>query len=90
MKEFCSPGIYCPCCFDDLFSQQIDRTTPISADEPAGKLDGETEENIMNILCALAHEENRCVIIVARSRHVANRYADELWGLNKGNLVFVK
>ncbi len=62
----------------------------IIADEPTGNLDGETEENIMNILCALAHEENRCVIIVTHSKHVANRYADELWGLNKGNLVFVK
>ncbi len=62
----------------------------IIADEPTGNLDGDTEENIMNILRSLAHDDNKCVIIVTHSKHVADHYADELWGLNKGNLVFVK
>lgn len=61
----------------------------IIADEPTGNLDGETEQEIMNILLGLAHEHNKCVIIVTHSREVA-RYADELWGLAKGNLNFVK
>lgn len=62
----------------------------IIADEPSGNLDSDTEENIMNILCSLAHDDNKCVIIVTHSKHVADSYVDELWGLNKGNLVFVK
>lgn len=59
------------------------------ADEPTGNLDGDTEKNIMEILQKLAHEENKCVIVVTHSKQVS-KYADELWGLNQGNLVFVK
>lgn len=62
----------------------------IIADEPTGNLDEDTEANIMRILCDLAHNENKCVIVVTHSKQVADKYADELWGLNKGNLVFVK
>lgn len=61
----------------------------IIADEPTGNLDGDTETNIMDILKQLAHDENKCVIVVTHSRSVAS-YADELWGLNKGKLVFIK
>ncbi len=61
----------------------------IIADEPTGNLDSDTEENIMNILLSLAHNENKCVIVVTHSKQVA-KYADELWGLNTGSLVFVK
>ena len=59
------------------------------ADEPTGNLDNETEENIMHIFRLLAHKENKCVIIVTHSRNVS-RYADELWGLNNGKIVFIK
>lgn len=61
----------------------------IIADEPTGNLDGDTEENIMNILQKLAHADGKCVIIVTHSKSVSS-YADELWGLNQGNLVLVK
>ncbi|MPM80906.1 putative ABC transporter ATP-binding protein [bioreactor metagenome] len=61
----------------------------IIADEPTGNLDNDTEKNIMEILCALAHNENKCVIIVTHSKDVS-KYADEIWGLNAGSLVFVK
>lgn len=61
----------------------------IIADEPTGNLDGDTEERIMDILKKLAHEENKCVIVVTHSKAVS-KYADELWGLNRGNLVYVK
>lgn len=61
----------------------------IIADEPTGNLDGDTEENIMNILQKLAHVDGKCVIIVTHSKSVSS-YADELWGLNQGKLVFVK
>ena len=61
----------------------------IIADEPTGNLDGDTEKNIMEILCSLAHDQGKCVIVVTHSKAVS-KYADELWGLNAGNLVFLK
>ncbi|QLY80848.1 ABC transporter ATP-binding protein [Clostridium intestinale] len=59
----------------------------IIADEPTGNLDGETEKNIMGILKSLAHDENKCVIVVTHSKKVST-YADELLTLNCGNLSF--
>ena len=61
----------------------------IIADEPTGNLDEETERNIMDILKKLAHEQQKCVIVVTHSQ-VVSSYGDELWGLNQGNLLFVK
>ena len=61
----------------------------IIADEPTGNLDGDTEKNIMGSLQDLAHTSGKCVIVVTHSKAVS-RYADELWGLNQGKLVFVK
>lgn len=45
----------------------------ILADEPTGNLDGETQDYIMDIFCNLAHEQNKCVVIVTHSPAVANR-----------------
>lgn len=36
----------------------------ILADEPTGNLDGENRQNILEILCRLAHEDGYCVIVV--------------------------
>ena len=52
----------------------------ILADEPTGNLDGETQEGIINIFKKLAHEENKCVIIVTHSPEVA-KAADVLYEL---------
>jgi putative ABC transport system ATP-binding protein len=61
----------------------------VIADEPSGNLDSETEKYIMKIFRDLAHEDDKCVIIVTHSQGVAAS-ADEIWGLNKGNLTYVK
>lgn len=61
----------------------------IIADEPTGNLDSETEEKIMNILVSLAHDHNKCVIIVTHSKKVCT-YLDEIWGLKDGKLLFIK
>ncbi len=45
----------------------------ILADEPTGNLDSETQDNIMDIFCDLAHEQDKCVIIVTHSPEVAGR-----------------
>lgn len=52
----------------------------ILADEPTGNLDMETQEEIINIFLNLAHEENRCVILVTHSPQVAQA-ADEVYRL---------
>ena len=52
----------------------------ILADEPTGNLDLETQKKIMNIFLDLAHKENRCVILVTHSPHVAEA-ADEIYPL---------
>ena len=43
----------------------------VLADEPTGNLDSENSQNIVEILKQLAHEENRCVIIVTHDPAVA-------------------
>jgi len=59
------------------------------ADEPTGNLDSDTENAVLNILASLAHDENKCVIIVTHSKKVT-AIADEVWGINDGKLLFVK
>ena len=57
----------------------------IIADEPTGNLDKDTEAKILKIFKSLAHDENKCVIIVTHSKKVTT-IADEIWGLDKGGL----
>ena len=45
----------------------------ILADEPTGNLDKETENEILDIFIRLAHDENKCVIIVTHSDNVCNK-----------------
>ena len=57
----------------------------IMADEPTGNLDEETEAKIIDIFRALAHEDDKIVIIVTHSRRVADR-ADKVLTLRRGQL----
>ncbi len=43
----------------------------ILADEPTGNLDSANTQNIIDILCSLAHEKGYCVIIVTHDSEVA-------------------
>lgn len=54
----------------------------ILADEPTGNLDKHNEDQIMAIFHQLAHEKQKCVIIVTHSQSVANS-ADEVFDLQK-------
>lgn len=56
----------------------------ILADEPTGNLDGETQNEIMNIFRKLAKEEEKCVIIVTHSPEVTE-VADVVYELAKYN-----
>lgn len=61
----------------------------IIADEPTGNLDRDTEGDVLKILTSLAHDDGKCVIIVTHSKKVTS-IADEVWGLNAGNLLLMK
>lgn len=61
----------------------------IIADEPTGNLDRDTEADVLKILTSLAHNEDKCVIIVTHSRKVTS-FADEVWGINDGKLLLIK
>jgi len=50
------------------------------ADEPTGNLDLNTQEDVMDIFRRLAHEKNKCVIIVSHSPEVAAS-VDEVYEL---------
>ena len=54
----------------------------ILADEPTGNLDHETENDIMKIFNNLAHEQNKCVIIVTHSQNVCN-LVDKVYELKR-------
>lgn len=54
----------------------------IVADEPTGNLDRQTEKEILDIFKKLAHEENKCVIIVTHSPDVC-AMADQVYDLKK-------
>ena len=58
----------------------------IIADEPTGNLDAETENAVLEILTRLAHEDDKCVIIVTNSDNVTG-IADEVIGIKDGRLL---
>lgn len=57
----------------------------ILADEPSGNLDKETENEIIELLAELAHNDNKCVIIVSHSNKVKET-VDVLYYLVNGKL----
>ena len=58
----------------------------ILADEPTGNLNEEMEREIVGILKNLAHEHNKCVIVVTHSKDIASE-ADVTLNLRKGILT---
>lgn len=56
------------------------------ADEPTGNLDNENSRNIVRILKQLAHERNKCVIVVTHSREIAEE-ADVEYRMSDGVLI---
>ena len=57
----------------------------ILADEPTGNLDTANGDQVVEILLRLAHEENRCVIIVTHDLDIAERM-DEIYTMLDGVL----
>lgn len=55
------------------------------ADEPTGNLDESTAKDIINLFQRLAHEQEKCVIVVTHSKELAEE-ADEVLSLKNGCL----
>lgn len=55
----------------------------ILADEPTGNLDEETSNNIVDIFIKLAHEYDKCVIMVTHNKDIAKRCDIEYSIVNK-------
>ena len=58
----------------------------LAADEPTGNLDTDNEAAIMGIFLWLAHNQNRCVIVVTHSAKAA-MHTDEVLSLQNGCLT---
>ncbi|WP_194948025.1 ATP-binding cassette domain-containing protein [Actinomyces trachealis] len=58
----------------------------ILADEPTGNLDGKTAGEMIEILKRLAHEQDKCVIVVTHSPQLSKK-ADVVFRLKNRNLV---
>ena len=59
------------------------------ADEPTGNLDTSTENEILKIFTALAHEGGKCVIIVTHSKRITS-IADTVYGMKDGQMSEVR
>lgn len=57
----------------------------ILADEPTGNLDVSNSEQVVRILLRLAHEENRCVIIITHDPEIAG-LTDKVYTMRDGSL----
>ena len=58
----------------------------IIADEPTGNLDSKTQQEIISVFKTLAHEYNKCVIVVTHSNDVS-RGSDKVYRMEAGRLV---
>ena len=56
------------------------------ADEPTGNLDSKTQQEIISVFKTLAHEYNKCVIVVTHSNDVS-RGSDKVYRMEAGRLV---
>lgn len=56
------------------------------ADEPTGNLNEDTAGGIISIFRKLAHEQEKCVIVVTHSRELAEQ-ADVILRLKKGKIA---
>ena len=64
------------CCGHDL----------IFADEPTGNLDEQTSQEIIALFQQLAHEQEKCIILVTHEKEVANA-SDEAYVLKNQQLT---
>lgn len=60
----------------------------ILADEPTGNLDEKNSNEILNIFIELAHQQDKCVIIVTHSNALANK-CDVILKIKEGQIITI-
>ncbi|MCY0932411.1 ATP-binding cassette domain-containing protein [Streptomyces sp. H27-H1] len=55
------------------------------ADEPTGNLDEDTADGVIEVFRQLAHDQDKCVVVVAHSQTLAAR-SDRILTLRKGKV----
>ncbi|MBD3949320.1 ABC transporter ATP-binding protein [Tuanshanicoccus lijuaniae] len=61
----------------------------VLADEPTGNLDEDTSDDIIQLLKATAHKENKCVIVVTHSKQLSDQ-ADVVYRLQAMNMMKIR
>lgn len=61
----------------------------ILADEPTASLDSQKAFEVMNIFCDLAHSTNKVIIVVTHDTRL-EKYVDQLYNINDGQIKLVK
>lgn len=61
----------------------------IISDDIIENCDDKEEQTIIDIFIELAHKYNKCVIVATNSYKFAS-YADELWAMSNGKLIYIK
>jgi len=58
----------------------------VLADEPTGSLDNENSMNIISLLKQMAHEDNKCVMVITHASEIAAE-TDVIYYMNDGTLT---
>ncbi len=64
----------------------VARPQVVFADEPTGNLDSKTKTDVMDMICAFAHEFNQTIVLVTHDDNMAH-YADRIVTLLDGHVV---
>ena len=64
----------------------VNRPKVLIADEPTGNLDEDTAKDIVEIFKSLAHDQDKCVIVVTHSKELAEE-ADVILTLKQGTVI---
>ncbi|MFC5403646.1 phosphonate ABC transporter ATP-binding protein [Cohnella soli] len=59
----------------------------VLADEPVSGLDPHTSEEMMQTLKKLCHEKGATIVAALHRMELAEKFADEIWGLHEGQIV---
>jgi putative ABC transport system ATP-binding protein len=61
----------------------------IFADEPTGKLDSHTSQDVLDLIIRMVREKQQTLIIVTHDRQIA-KFADKVVTLQDGNIIHIK
>ncbi|ETY71085.1 ABC transporter ATP-binding protein [Bifidobacterium moukalabense DSM 27321] len=64
----------------------VARPEVVFADEPTGNLDSKTKTDVMDMICAFAHDFNQTIVLVTHDDNMA-QYADRIVTLLDGRIV---